>query len=105
MVDRYNAKDVAGLYAQFDPVAKMQFTQDKIAEVVDKLHQLGGRVDDFAYSHLEPAGNHNGKDFLTLHYKVRLSGGVLSSGEMKLTVVQDGDELALYGFFINALQQ
>lgn len=105
VIERYNANDVVGLYSQFDALARMQFTQDKLADSVQKLHSLAGNVDDFAYSHTEAAGKRDGKEFLTLHYKVRLSGGVSPSGEMKLTVIQEGDKLGLFGFFVNALQQ
>jgi hypothetical protein len=104
VVQRYNDKDLDGLYAEFSDVARMQFTKEKLRETVDKLHSVAGRVDDFAYSHSAIVGNQDGKQFKTLFFKLRLSGGSMPVGEMKITVAVDGKDLPLYGFFINATQ-
>ncbi len=100
VIDKYNANDAVGLYSQFDALAKMQFTQEQLTESVQKLNTLMGKVDDFTYSHAEPSGKQAGKEFLTLFYKARLSGGTFTSGEVKLNVAIDVDDLALFGFFI-----
>jgi CheY-like chemotaxis protein len=105
LVELYNANDILGLYYQFDNLAKIQFTQDKLTEIIQKLHSFAGRVDGFAYSHAEAAGMQDGKELWALFYKLRLSGGTMPFGKMKLTVTQDGDKLRLFGFFINVLRQ
>lgn len=103
VVDKYNANDVASLYAQFDTLAKMQFSQEQLIESVKKLKLFASQVDDFTYSHAELAGKQGGKEFLTLIYKARLSGGSFPQGEIKLNVVYEEGRLALFGFFLFAL--
>lgn len=105
VVQRYNANDLDGLYAEFSDVARMQFSKEKLSESMEKLHAIVGKVDDYAYSHTAAAGSHDGKAFKTIFYKVRLSGGSIPTGEMKITVASEGDSLAVYGFFLNAMQQ
>ncbi len=102
MVEHYNARDLDGLYAQFSDVARMQFTKDKLADSVGKLAALVGNVDDYAYSGATAAGSQDGKPFQTLLYRVRLSGGAMPTGELKITVAQESDGLGVYGFFITA---
>jgi CheY-like chemotaxis protein len=104
LVELYNKNDVLGFYYRFDNLAKIQFTQDKLTEIIQKLHSFAGRVDGFAYSHSEPAGMQDGKELRALFFKLRLSGGTMPFGKMKLTVTQDGDKLRLFGFFINVLR-
>lgn len=105
IVQRYNEQDVDGLYAQFSDVARVQFPKEKLTESMAKLHSVVGRVDEYAYTHTAAAGSQDGKEFRTIHYRVRLSGGAMPTGEMKITVAQEGQSLALYGFFLNGMQQ
>jgi hypothetical protein len=51
------------------------------------------------------AGNQDGKQFKTIFYKVRLSGRSIPTGEMKITVANEGGSLGVYGFFLNAMEQ
>lgn len=105
LVARYNNNDLDGLYAEFSDVARMQFTKDKLRDSMTKLKTMVGKVDDYAYSHTQVVGVQDGKQYKTVFFKIRLSGGPISTGEMKVTVVQEGSGLGLYGFFINALEQ
>ena len=105
IVKRYNANDLDGLYAEFSDVARMQFSKEKLRESMGKLHSVVGIVDDYAYSHTAAVGSQDGKQFKTIFYKVRLSGGSIPTGEMKITVVNEGGSLAVYGFFLNAMEQ
>src|SRR5262245_16642662 len=81
-VDLYNRKDSATLYENFDEFARVQFSQQMLAEQVAKLHTIVGSVDDFAFSHSQVAGRQDGKEFWALIYKVRLKGGPFSAGEL-----------------------
>ena len=105
IVQRYNANDLEGLYAEFSDVARMQFSKEKLHESMEKLHQIVGTVDDYAYFHTVVAGSQDGKQFKTIFYKVRLSGGSIPTGEMKITVANEGGSLVVYGFLLNAMQQ
>lgn len=105
IVKRYNANDLDGLYAEFSDVARMQFSKEKLHESMGKLRSVVGIVDNYAYSHTAVAGSQDGKQFKTIFYKVRLSGGSIPTGEMKITVANEGGTLAVYGFLLNAMEQ
>jgi hypothetical protein len=105
IVKRYNANDLDGLYAEFSDVARMQFSKEKLHESMGKLHSVVGIVESYAYSHSVVAGNQDGKQFKTIFYKVRLSGRSIPTGEMKITVANEGGSLGVYGFFLNAMEQ
>lgn len=101
MVPLYNEKDISALYSRFDPLAKVQFTKEQLAEQIEKLSGVIGKIESYAYSHATIAGTQEGRTYYTLHYKVRLTGGPLPSGELTLTVVRNGEDLGLFGFFVN----
>jgi hypothetical protein len=96
----YNTKDSSALFDLFDPLAQIQFTKEDLATQIEKLSVLMGQIDSSAYSHATIAGNNDGRTYYTLHYKVRLTGGQIPTGEMTLNVVKNGTGLILYGFFI-----
>ncbi len=101
MVRLYNAKDDAGMYAAFDSIAKAQLTHDELVSQLNTLYPLMGTISDPGFSSAALAGNDAGRDYYTLNYKVRLTGGTFTSGDMKLTVTRREDGLGLVGFFIN----
>lgn len=101
VIERFNARDNAGMYSLFDDLARTQLTREQVDEQMAKLYQVIGRVDDSAYSGAVLAGNDSGRDYYHLNYKVRLSEGPFTTGDMRLTVIRRGDELGLVGMFIN----
>ena len=101
LIPLYNQKNVSSLYDQFDPLAKVQFTQIQLAQQIEKLGSVLGLIEGCAYSHAAVAGDQGGRTYYTLHYKVSLRGGPLPTGTMTLTVVRNADGLGLFGFFIN----
>lgn len=105
VLDRYNAKDNAGLYARFDSLARTQLGREQFDAQMEKLYSLIGQVDDFAYSSAVLAGSDNGRDYYHLNFKVRLSGGSFKNGDMRLTVTRRGEELSPVGLFINGSDQ
>lgn len=105
VVALYNARDNAGLYARFDPLAKAQLTQAQLDEQLSKLYPVMGSVSDVAFSNVALAGSDGGREYYHLNYKVRLAGGPFSTGDMRLTVTPRDDELGLVGFFINGVSQ
>lgn len=101
LIGHYNANDVDAVYALFDDLARVQLPREKLAEQMTKLHEVLGRVDEVAFERSELAGTNAGTDYYNLHYRASLTGGPFRSGTMKLTVVQRGDALNLFGFFLN----
>lgn len=101
VIERFNARDNAGMYSLFDDLARTQLTREQVDGQMEKLYQVIGHVEDSAYSSAVLAGNDNGRDYYHLNYKVRLSEGPFTTGDMRLTVIRHGDELGLVGVFIN----
>jgi len=101
IVRLYNKKDLSMLYEQFDPLARVQFTKEQLSAQMEKFNTLIGRIESYAYSHATLAGNQDGRTYYTLHFKVSLSGGSFSVGNMTFTVVRNAEGLGLFGFFIN----
>lgn len=101
LIPLYNQKKFDALYEQFDLLAKVQFSKEQLATQIDKLHSMLGQIDGCAYSHATVAGTQGGRTFYTLHYKVSLSGGQLSNGDLTLTVTRNAEGFGLFGFFIN----
>ena len=105
VVKIYNAKDNVALFAKFDSLAKAQLTQAQLTAQLDQLYPVMGTISDAAISNAVLAGNDGGRDYYSLNYKVRLSGGPFSTGDMKLTVTRRDKGLGLVGFFINGTSQ
>ena len=101
----YNGQDSATFYEAFDGIAKAQLTQEQLAAQLDQLYPVIGSVSDAAFSSAVLAGNDGGREYYNLNYKVRLTGGPFSSGDMKLTVIRRDGQLGLVGFFINGTTQ
>jgi hypothetical protein len=101
MITSYNAKDVDGVYALLDDLAKAQISRKQLTTQIDKLHAVLGKVGTSAYDRAELAGKDAGRTFYTINYKVALSGGSFDHGTLKLTVVRRGEDLRMVGFFIN----
>jgi hypothetical protein len=105
MIESYNSKDLDGLYMQFSDIARLQFSKEKLHESLAKLYPITGKIEEYIYSHTQDQGIQDGKKFETIFYKLRLNGGTLPTGELKLTVAVEGQKLGVYGFYINAQQQ
>lgn len=101
----YTAKDTAALYAKFDGVAKAQLTQEQLATQLENLYPVLGIPGSPAYVGSVLAGSDGGRDYFNLNYKIKLTGGPFSSGDMKLTVTERDSGLSLVGFFINGTSQ
>jgi hypothetical protein len=101
----YNAKDTAGLYQSFDPLAKAQLTREQLSGQLDTLYPVMGKISDAAFSNAVLAGNDGGRDYYHLNYKVRLEGGAFTTGEMRITVTPRGTGFGIVGFFINGQTQ
>lgn len=105
LVEAFNRKDIDSLYMQLSELARIQVTKEKVQESVDGLYPLTGKIKKFVFSYAQPVGEQEGKKFVTLFYKLQLEGGTMPAGELKITVAVQGENLSVYGFFINALQQ
>lgn len=101
----YNGKDSAAFYEAFDGIAKAQLTQEQLAAQMEQLYPIMGSVSDAAFSSAVSAGSDGGREYYQLNYKVRLTGGLFTSGDMKLTVIRRDGQLGLVGFFINGTTQ
>ncbi len=101
----YSSKDTPGLYAKFDSVAKAQLTQEQLATQLENLYPVLGTPSSPAYVGSVLAGSDGGRDYFNLNYKIKLSNGPFSSGDMKLTVTERDSGLTLVGFFINGTSQ
>jgi len=105
LVEAFNKKDIDSLYMQFSELARLQVTKQKVQESVEGLYPITGQIKKFVFSHVQPVGEQDGKKFVTLLYKLQLEGGTMPIGELKITVVVQGETLSVYGFFINAQLQ
>ena len=105
VVEAFNNKDIDALYMQFSELARLQVTKQKVQESVEGLYPITGKIKKYVFSYAQNIGEQEGKKFVTLFYKLQLEGGKMPAGELKVTVAVDGENLSLYGFFINALQQ
>ncbi|MEP6897853.1 MAG: hypothetical protein ABI870_04930 [Rhodanobacter sp.] len=97
----YNKKDPVALYAKLDNLARVQISQEQLAQQIQKLHSVLGDVTNYAYVNSELAGTTDGKAFYNANYKVALSGATFAHGTMKLTFVKNSDGFGLVGLFIN----
>lgn len=93
----YNADDAAVFYAEFDQLARIQFTEDELKDELSKLNSVIGQVDSTAFIEFE-YNKYGSYSLYVLHYRTRLSGGAFPSGRLKLTVVDRGDHFGLIGF-------
>jgi len=105
VVKLYNAKDNFGLYQSFDSLAKAQLTQEQLTGQLNQLYPIMGTISDAAFSNAVLAGNDAGRDYFHLNYKVRLTGGPFTAGDMRLTVTPRDDGFGLVGFYINGTSQ
>lgn len=101
VIAHYNNRDSAALYQMLDPLARIQITQKQLAEQTDRLHSFLSSVSEVVYSHAELVDTNEGKTYYTLHYGVSMKEGPFQNGTLKLTVVQNKDNLGLFGFFLN----
>ena len=101
VIAHYNNRDSAALYQMFDPLARIQITQKQLADQTNRLQDLLGSVGEVVYSHAELVGTSDGKTYYALHYRVSMLEGPFQNGTLKLTVVQNKDNLGLFGFFLN----
>jgi len=101
----YNSKDATGLYAKFDSVAKAQITQEQLTTQLENLYPVMGTPSSPAFVGSLLAGSDGGREYTNLNYKIKLSDGPFSSGDMKLTVTERDSGLTLVGFFINGTSQ
>lgn len=101
IVPLYNANNENALYDQFDELAKVQISKEQLIEQLSKLGTIIGKIDSYVYSHAVTLGTEGGRTYYKLIYKVRLSGGPFSQGEMTLTVTTGEKGLGLYGLFVN----
>lgn len=104
MVDFFNQRDIDGLYQTFSELARIQVTKEKVRESVEKLYPVTGTITEYAYSHTQTSGMQDGKNFFVLFYKLRLQGGSMPVGELKITVSRDGEKYDVHGFFVSAKQ-
>jgi hypothetical protein len=104
MVDFFNQRDIDGLYQAFSELARVQVTKEKVRESVEKLYPITGTITEYVYSHAQASGVQDGKSFFVLFYKLRLQGGSMPIGELKITVAKDGEKYDVYGFFVSAKQ-
>jgi hypothetical protein len=105
LVGIYNDKDNSALFERFDGLAKAQLTREQLDQQMAKLYPLMGSISDPAFSNAVLAATEGNREFYHLTYKVRLSGGPFSAGEMKLTVTRRDNGLGLMGFFVNGTSQ
>lgn len=101
IVKLYNDQDNKGLYESFDALAKADFSQKQFSEQTQKLHNLFGDIEYFAYSGSEYVGKNYSRDFYKIYFKVRTNGGSFNTGRLELTVAEkDNDDLGLFGLFL-----
>ena len=105
LIKLYNAKDNIGLYQQFDKLAQAQISQDQLTAQLNQLYPVMGTISDAAFSNAVLSSNEGGRDYFTLNYKIRLSGGPFTTGDMRLTVTPKESGFGLMGFFINGTSQ
>lgn len=96
----YNADDLDRLYDEFDPLAKAQITKEQLGEQLTQVRTLIGSISDPAFSSALMAGTDNGRQYINLMYKVRLSERAFSAGDMKLTATRREKGLSLVGFHV-----
>jgi len=68
---------------------------------MEKLAAVIGHIEGYAYSHATVAGAEGGRTYYTLHFKVSLSGGPFSTGDLTITAARNADGISLFGLFIN----
>jgi len=105
VVKLYNARDTPALFNKFDSLAKAQLTQEQLTAQLEQLYPVLGTISDSAFSDAVLAGTDGGRDYYHLNYKVRLTGGPFTAGDMKLTVTRREGGLGLVGFFVNGTSQ
>jgi hypothetical protein len=102
VVSLYNENKIHELYLTFDDLARIQISEQKMAEEMAKVRALAGKVDDYAFLNSEVAGKQGDRPVITLIYKARLSGATFTSGTLRVSVMKKEGQLALLGFFVNA---
>lgn len=101
LVTLFNKKDTANLYSKFIPIARTEFSQKSLRKEIEKLHSLFGVIEETVFLHSKLLEHSGKKKYSKLTYKFRSKGATFSSGEIDITILDDGsDELKLYGFFM-----
>jgi hypothetical protein len=100
----YNSEEYQAFYDRFDPLAKIQFSEEDLREQLGQFRQLLGRIEASAYSHHEST-RHGDFHAYAIYYKVRLSDGAFPQGDLKVSVIDRGDRAGLFGFLINGTTQ
>ena len=101
VVELYNRRDHEGLYALFNPQARVEISQQQLAGQLQKLHQLFGNIDDHAYANAVKLGEKGGASYYQLFFNARV-GSKDGKATVKLSLVVENDAISLYGFSINA---
>ena len=95
IVDAYNRRDFTGLYDVFDPYARAQVSEEQFTEPFSRSRDALGEITSTEFSHHAFVGRQLDRDWYELHYRMELSGGQVSSGSLKITVVGGGDSFGI----------
>jgi len=101
----FNTKNWSTLYSEFDAVAQVQFSQQKLAEQFERLSPIIGQIERAEYSHHRFLGRQDAGNAFELHYQLQVSGGTFSAGLMTVTFIDRGDHAGLFSVFINGRSQ
>jgi hypothetical protein len=100
--NHFNSQDWTALYGEFDPVAQVQFSEDRLAEEFGRLGPLIGNIDRAEYSHYKFLGRQEAGNAFELHYVLQVSGGAFgSSGVMTISFIDRGDHPGIFSVFVN----
>jgi hypothetical protein len=101
VVELYNRHDHEALYALFNPLARVEISQQQLAGQLQKLHQLFGDIDDHAYVNAVRLGEKANASYYQLFFNARVSSKE-GQATLKLSLVVENNAISLYGLRINA---
>lgn len=101
IISAYNNRDMDSLYNMLDPVVQNQLTKASLAQNVNSLWTILGKVNNSAYSNYEVTANSQGSKQYRLYYSVNAENG---RAVLIITIGQQGNEhYRLYGWIFNKI--
>jgi hypothetical protein len=95
----YNSRDYEALWSLLDDIVKVELTYEDLVDTVDTIFDVGGQIEDIAYSYYSGQQLTDGRKYFDLYYKARTAD---YTATVKISILQQYDEpYRFIGFNVN----
>ncbi len=102
VVALYNQQNDHALYELFHQQAKVKISSDRLAKQLANLYALFGDIEQIALTNIHKLGEKNSEVYYQLLFSARVTKTKSRLAAMTLSVIQEKDEISLFGFKLNA---